>query len=465
VLAATVLGSGMVFLDGTVVNIAVPAMARSFHTGVSGIQWVLDVYLVTLSSLLLIGGSLGDTFGRRRMFVMGLIVFTGASALCGVAPTLGLLIGARALQGAGGALLVPGSLAIISSTFEGEDRGRAIGLWSGLAGLSTAVAPFLGGYLIGAVGWRSIFFINVPLALATIAISLRHVPESRDPGANTSPDLVGATLATLGLGALAAALIERRWWIAVIAVVLLAAFVVAEHVQPHPMVPLQLFANAQFTGANLATFGVYAAVGGVLFLVVVQLQETLGYSALLAGTSLLPITACMLVLSPRVGQLSQRIGPRLPMTVGPLVVAIGAILLSRIAPGQSYAAVVLPGAVVFGIGLSITVAPLTSTVLAAVPDEHVGTASGINNAVSRVAGLVAVAALPAVAGIGSNLSGPSLNHGFHTAMLICAASSAAGGIVALITVRSGTAVPPPATANLLSPCRPELAPAAARPDR
>ncbi len=427
VLAATVLGSGMVFLDGTVVNIAVPALGRSFHTGISGIQWVLDVYLVTLASLLLPGGSLGDRYGRRRVFVIGLATFTGASALCGAAPTLGLLIAARALQGAGGALLVPGSLAIISSAFEGEERGRAIGVWSGLAGLATAVAPFLGGWLIGAVGWRSIFFLNVPIAVLTIWIARRHVPETRDVDDSAPPDLLGAALAALALGALAAGLIERIWWFAPVALVLLGLFVLVERSRPDPMVPLGLFANLQFTGANITTFGVYAALSGALFLVIVQLQVSLGYSPLAAGASFLPITACMLLLSPRMGQLAQRIGPRLPMTLGPLIAAAGAVLFSRVVPGQSYVGAKLPAALVLGLGLSITVAPLTSTVLAAVSEDHVGTASGINNAVSRVAGLVAVAALPAVTGLGADLSRAGLSHGYRAAMLVCAASAAAGG--------------------------------------
>jgi EmrB/QacA subfamily drug resistance transporter len=458
IVAATVLGSGMVFLDGTVVNIAVPSLARGFHTGVAGVQWVLDIYLVTLAALLLPGGNMGDRYGRRRVFVAGLVLFTVASVLCGAAPTLGLLIGARAVQGVGGALLVPGSLAIISSTFDGEDQGRAIGMWTGLSGVAAAVAPFVGGWLIGAVGWRSIFFINVPVAVLAVSISLRHVPESRDWNDTTPLDIAGTVVAALGLAALAAALIEREWWLAPVAAGLLIAFAVVEHVQPHPMVPLAIFGSRQFAGANLTTFGVYAALSGVLFLVVVQLQVSLGFSALEAGTALLPITACMLVLSPRMGQLAQRIGPRVPMTVGPLVVALGVLLFSRVTPGESYAAAVLPAGIVLGLGLSITVAPLTSTVLASVSREHVGTASGINNAVSRVAGLVAVAALPALTGLGADLSKAGLAHGYRNAMYVCAASAAVGGIVAFLTVRTAVPVQEPVAGNLLRPCHdcPEL---------
>jgi EmrB/QacA subfamily drug resistance transporter len=447
-----VLGSGMVFLDGTVVNIAIPSLTRGFHAGTSGIQWVLDVYLVTLASLLLPGGSLGDRYGRRRIFLVGLTVFTLSSALCGVAPSLGFLIGARALQGAGGALLVPGSLAILSSTFEGDDRGRAIGVWSGFSGLAAAVAPLLGGWLISAVGWRSIFFINVPIALVTGAVTRRHVPESRDPTATASPDLLGAVLVAIALGAAAAGLIEHRWWYAPVAAGALVGFVMVELRQSAPMVPMALFANRQFSGANLTTFGVYSALSGVLFLVVVRLQVSLGESALVAGTALLPITACMLLLSPRMGQLAQRIGPRIPMTVGPLIVAVGALLFARVGPGRSFATSVVPAAFVFGLGLSVTVAPLTSTVLAAVGPDHAGTASGINNAVSRIAGLVAVAALPALAGIGAHLGAADLAHGYRTAMFVCAAASAAGGVIAAVTVRSGSPVQVGSTGNLLRPC-------------
>jgi EmrB/QacA subfamily drug resistance transporter len=451
VLLATVLGSGMVFLDGTVVNIAIPAIGRDLHAGISGVQWVLDSYLVVLSALLLLGGSLGDRYGRRRVFAIGLIAFTGASVLCGVAPDLGLLIGARALEGAGGALLVPGSLAIISATFEAEDRRRAIGAWSGLAGVSTAIAPLIGGWLTDSVSWRAIFFLNVPFALATL-YALRHVPESRDDQAVGRPDIVGALTASMALAAMTAGLIQRVWWLEGVAVLLVVAFVWVERREPNAVLPLDIFSSLQFTGANLTTVAVYGALGGFMFLVVLNLELVLGYSAVSAGASLLPITALMLVLSPRMGQLSQRIGPRIPMTLGPLVLAAGILLLVRATPGHSYADGVLPGVVVFGLGLAITVGPLTGTVLAAVDQRHVGVASGVNNAASRVAGLVTVALLPALTHMGTALNRRGISAGFHEAMVVCAAIAAFGGVMALLTIRSSVEVVPTIQAALQQPC-------------
>ncbi|HEX8769394.1 MAG TPA: DHA2 family efflux MFS transporter permease subunit, partial [Acidimicrobiales bacterium] len=400
VLAATVLGSGVAFLDGTVVNVALPTIGRDLHTSMAGLQWTLDAYLVTLSALLLLGGSLGDRFGRRRMFVVGLAGFTVASLLCGLAPTAGFLVVARAVQGVGGALLVPGSLAIISSTFHPDDRGRAIGAWSGLAGIASALGPFLGGWLIGAASWRLIFLINVPLAAMAVWVTLRHVPETRS--ADSRPlDVPGAVLVTIGLTGISYAAIEHNGAASIVAGALgtaaIVAFLLLERASSHPMLPLGVFRSRQFTGANLTTFAVYAGLGGALFLVVLRLQVSLGYGALEAGASLVPFTVLMLLVSPAAGQLGQHIGPRLPMTVGPLLAGCGLALFGQIGPGDDYFSAILPAVFVFGLGMALTVAPLTAAVLGSLEDSAAGIASGVNNAVARLAGLLAVAVLPALA--------------------------------------------------------------------
>lgn len=458
VLGATVLGSGIVFLDGTVVNVALPAIAEDLDAELSGLQWTLDAYLVTLSALLLLGGSLGDLYGRRRMFVLGLVGFTLASILCGLAPNIEALIAARALQGAGGALLVPGSLAIISASFHPDDRGRAVGAWSGLAGVSTAIGPFFGGWLIDAVSWRLVFLINVPLAIVAVLVATRHVPESRDTSSTPRPDLPGAAAVSLGLAGLAYALIEgagdmtaTTWTMAVLGVIGLVAFVTIEARGAHPMLPLEVFRSRQFTGANLTTLAVYTGLGGATFLLVLQLQVVLGYSALEAGASLLPVTLLMLVLSARAGNLAQHIGPRLPMTAGPLVVAAGLMLFARVEAGSTYLASVLPAAVVFGLGLALTVAPLTATVLASVDERHLGVGSGVNNAVARVAGLLAVALLPALVGLDTS-SPAGFSAGFVDAMHIAAGICLAGALVAWATIRSATPVPDTTQPSVLQPC-------------
>jgi len=439
VLAAAVMGSGVAFLDGTVVNVALPAIGDDLGTSITGLQWTVDAYLVTLSALLLLGGSLGDRFGRRAMFVYGLAAFTAASVLCGVAPSSGFLVAARGLQGVGGALLVPGSLAIIAATFDNEDRGRAVGAWAGLAGLASSVGPFLGGWLIDAVSWRLIFLINVPLAAVAAAIAIRHVPESRAPD-EVPLDVTGALLVTASLAAIAFAAIDHSGTGAAVAgaggALGLLAFVAVERTSPHPMLPLKMFRSAQFTGANLTTLAVYAGLSGGLFLVVLRLQVSLQYSALEAGAALTPFTVLMLVLSPRAGQVGQRVGARIPMTVGPIVAGVGLALLSRAGPGDHYVSTVLPGVVVFGTGMAITVAPLTSAVLASATDALAGVASGVNNAVARLAGLLAVAALPALAGISTEGSiGSSLGDGYGTALSISAGLCVAGGVIAAATVR------------------------------
>ena len=450
IVAAAVLGSGIVFLDGTVVNVALPAMRDDLDMSVAGLQWTIDAYLVTLSALILLGGNLGDVIGRRRVFVGGLAGFVVASLLCGIAPNAGALIASRALQGAAGAFLVPGSLAIISATFHPDDRGRAIGAWSGLAGVASALGPLVGGWLIDAVSWRLIFLINLPLALVAIVLALRHVPETRDPEADR-PDVIGAVAVTVGLAAITYALIEQQWLLGVVGAAALVAFVVIEQRTREPMLPLGLFRSTQFTGANLTTFAVYAALGGAMFLVVLHLQVSFSYSAIAAGLSLMPITILMFAFSSRVGQLAQRIGPRGPMTLGPVAAGAGMWLLGEATPGGSYASEILPGVTLFGIGLTITVAPLTAAVLAAADERHFGTASAVNNAVARIAGLVAVAVLPVIAGIDATTS-RELASGFPTAMRVCAVLCASGGVIAWATIRNHIEVRTPPVASHVHPC-------------
>jgi EmrB/QacA subfamily drug resistance transporter len=455
VLAATALGSGMAFLDGTVVNVALPAMGRDLGANIAGLQWIINGYMLMLASLILISGSLGDRLGRRRLFVTGVTWFALASAICAAAPTLEVMIAGRVLQGIGGALLTPGSLAILQTTFQHSDRGRAVGAWSGLTSLSAAIGPFIGGWLVDSVSWRLIFLINLPIAAATVAIALRHVPETRDDTATGKLDASGAALATLGLGGLTVGLIsagdrgfaDPSVLVAlVIGVVCLVAFVEVERHSSHPMLPPGIFANIRFTGANLVTVVVYGALGTATFLVVVYLQA-LGYSALRAGAALLPMTLLMLALSGYAGSLADRIGPRIPMTVGPLLMASGFLLMLRIGPGSSnYVGVVLPSVIVLGLGLVATVAPLTATVLSSVEDHHAGIASGVNNAVARSAQLMAVAAIPLAAGItGDVYRDPvAFSVGFHMAVIISAALAAAGSVVAFVTLAERLPAPAPA---------------------
>jgi EmrB/QacA subfamily drug resistance transporter len=447
VLLATVLGSGIAFLDTTVVNVALPTIGEDLGAGIASLQWVVNAYTLTLSGFLLLGGSLGDHYGRRRIFVLGVVWFAAASALCGIAPTDEALIAARALQGVGGALLTPGSLAILEASFRREDRGPAIGAWSGLGGVTAAIGPFLGGWLVQAASWRLIFFINLPLAAVVVWVSLRHVPETRDPGATGRLDWAGSALAAAGLAGIVYALTDgpaRGWTSPVIlatglgGVAALAAFVAWERRTSAPMLPLDIFASRQFTAANLVTFVVYGALGGSLFLMPIQLQRVLGYSPLASGVALIPITVILLLLSARAGHLAARIGPRLPMTLGPLGVAAGFALFTRIGPGASYLVDILPASIVYGLGLTLTVAPLTSTVLAAAPPEHAGIASAVNNDVARTAGLLAVAVLPVVAGIsGAGALEPDrFAAGFRTAMTIAAVLCAAGGVLSWLAIRN-----------------------------
>jgi EmrB/QacA subfamily drug resistance transporter len=447
VILATVLGSGITALDSTVVGIGLPAIGKEFHIGVDGLQWTVNAYTVTLAGLLLLGGSLGDRFGRRRVFLIGVVWFAVASLLCGIAPNAPMLVIARALQGVGGALLMPGSLAILEASFADGDRARAIGAWSGLGGVATAIGPFVGGYLINAVSWRLIFYINLPLAAAVIVIALRHVPESRDPRAAKSSDVTGAALAALGLAGVTYGLTEgptHGWNSAAVlgslfaGVLALALFLLVEARGRAPMMPLGVFRSRQFSAANAVTFIVYAALGGALFLVPVVLQSGAGYSPLQAGVSLLPITAIMLAFSARSAALSARIGPRLQMSVGPIVVAGGMALFTLVGTGGDYFTEVLPPVLLLAAGLAITVAPLTATALSAAPPEHAGVASAVNNTVARSGTLIAVAVLPAAAAItGTSYLHPAeLVAGFHTAVLVAAVACAAGGVLAALTIRN-----------------------------
>lgn len=436
-LLATILGSSIAMLDATVVNVALPELGRSLDTDVGGLQWTLNGYTLALASLILLGGALGDRWGRRRVFVIGVIWFAIASALCGLAPNIEILVGARILQGVGAALLTPGSLALISASIDERDRGAAIGAWAGLGGVASAVGPILGGWLVDAVSWRAVFLINVPVAVVIIWVAVRHVPESRDPDASEEVDRAGILLAALGLAALTYGLIASSVPVSVVGLAVLVGFVLQERRAPRPLMPLAMFAERTFAAANLVTLAVYAALGGTFFLFVLHLQVVAGYSPLQAGAASLPITVLMLILSPYAGTLGERIGPRTPMTVGPLVAAAGLLLMLRIGPDATYVGDVLPAVVVFGLGLSTMVAPLTTAVLSAAPSTQAGVASGINNAVARTGQLLAVAALPALVGIsGDAYSDPDVvEDGFRTSMVICAVLLVAGGLIAAVLVR------------------------------
>ncbi|MGW1892702.1 MFS transporter [Streptomyces sp. NPDC002004] len=446
ILGCVVLASGMAMLDGTVVNVALPRIGRDLGTSLSSLQWVVNGYMLTLSALLLWGGSLGDRIGRRRTLLVGVAWFAVASALCGVAPNAGALIAARALQGVGGALLTPGSLAIVRSVFHPDDQARAVGAWSGLTGVAGALGPFLGGWLIDGPGWRWIFLINVPIAAVVLAIALRHVPESRDPAAaGRRFDFLGGVLAALSLAGVSYALIEASGGasVAAIAVSGLAglacgcAFVLVERVRAEPMLPPSLFRSRLFSATNGMTLFLYSGIGGILFLLPVQLQTTLGYDALQSGTATLPLTVLMLLLSARAGDLARRVGPTLPLVTGPLVAAVGVLLMMRVRPGASYVTDVLPAVVVLGLGMSLFVAPLTATVLASVEPSRAGLASGVNNTAARVAQLLVVAALPLVVGLSGDAytSPAAVDASFHRAVVVCSGLFALGAATALVFIR------------------------------
>ncbi|MEU1375260.1 MFS transporter [Streptomyces triculaminicus] len=446
VVLTAVLGSGMAMLDSTVVNVALPHIGKDLDADLGALQWTVNAYMLTLAGLILLGGSLGDRYGRRRVFVTGTVWFALASLLCGLAPDAGILIAARALQGVGGALLTPGSLALIQAVFHPDDRAGAVGAWSGLGGVASAVGPFVGGWLVDGPGWRWVFLINLPLAAVCVPVALKHVPETRDPSAHGRFDVLGAALGALALAAVTYALIAAPdkgaspWVIVpgVAGVLLGVAFVYVERRRANPMLPLEIFRVRQFSAINVVTVFVYAAFSGFFFLSVLQLQVVLGWSALEAGTALLPTTVLMLMLSARSGRVAQRVGARLPLTVGPLLCAAGLLLMTRVGAGARYWTDVLPALVVLGLGMVVLVAPLTATVLASVDVARAGLASGINNAAARAAGLIAVAALPLAAGMGPDVyrDPAAFSAAFERAMLLCAGALLVGAALAWATVRA-----------------------------
>lgn len=453
-LATVIIGSGIAMLDGTVVNIAIRTIGEDLHASLTQVQWVLNGYLLALASLILVGSSLGDRHGRKRVYLIGVSAFGVASVACAFAQTPEQLIAFRVLQGMAAALLTPGSLALIQSSFRPEDRPPAIGRWAGIAGVATAIGPFVGGFLVQNAGWRWIFLINVPLCLLVLWLA-RCVPESRDEEETAPFDIAGAVLGTLTLGLTTFLLTSWRELPTavaigglVIAVLAGAGFVRLER-RPGAMAPVELFASRVFTAANLMTFLVYGALGAVIFLLVLQLQVTAGYTPLQAGVSTLPITISMLLFSSRAAAVSARIGPRLPMTIGPLVCSAGVVLLAFIGADASYVVHVLPGMVLFAIGLTMLVSPLTTAVLAAAPDRHAGVASGINNAVARAGSLLAVAALPMLVGLsGDDYQNPvALTDAFRSGQLLCAGLLAAGGIVSWFGLRGVGQEPAPVAAE------------------
>jgi EmrB/QacA subfamily drug resistance transporter len=454
VLAATILGSGIASLDATVVGNALPHIGKEFHTGVASLQWVVAAYTLTLAAFLLLGGSLGDRMGRRKIFELGVIWFAIASLVCAIAPNAPVLIAARAVQGIGGALLTPGSLAILQASFVADDRSRAIGAWSGFGGLAGAAGPLVGGYLLNVASWRWIFVINLPLSIAVLIISRRHVPESVDESNRGRIDAPGATWAVLALAGLTYALIQAPsdgWGspaiVAILAVGIfsIGAFIVTELRSRNPLVPPRMFVARQFAATNAVTLLVYAGLGGALFLLPITLQEVAGYSPLESGLALVPITLMMLFLSARSGKLASRIGPRLQMTTGPLIAGAGLWLMTLCVHHHNYFIGVLPGVVVLGAGLVITVAPLTSTAMSSAPAEHAGIASAVNNDVARVGGLLAVAVLPVVSSITGDayLHPAALGSGFEKAGLICAGLCWIGAVIAGLFISNGARVTPP----------------------
>ena len=433
---ACILASSLSFVEGSVLNVALPAIRGSYGAGAQDVQWVVNAYLLPLSALLLLGGALGDHFGRRRLLVIGTAIFAATSLVCALAPSLPVLLAARAAQGIGAALLLPNSLALLNAAFEGEKRGRAVGIWAASGAAMAAVAPLIGGWLVGTVGWPAIFYINLPLALGAFLLALRFVTESREDGAGRT-DYAGALLATAGLGGLTYGL---TLWSAtrkfstpatvalVLGAVLLAGFLWAERTRgKRAMMPIELFKNRCFSGLNLLTFLLYGAFGAAMLLIPYVLISSGGYSPVEAGLAMLPLPVLMTAVSPKMGAIAARIGPRLPLTVGPMIVGVGMLLAWLIREDGSYWTGTFPVILLMALGMTIAVAPLTSSVLGSVKEQHVAMASGFNSAVARIGGLIATALLGSVLAS----EGPAMFAGFHAAMMVSAAVAAAGGVVAL----------------------------------
>jgi EmrB/QacA subfamily drug resistance transporter len=449
-MATTILGSAVAMLTATVVNVALPTIAGDLDASSAEQTWVINAYLLPVASLILLGGALGDRFGRVRLYRIGVAWFAVASVACALAPGIQWLIAARFLQGIGGALLTPGSLAIIETTLRSEDRGRGIGSWSGLGGVAGAVGPFIGGLLVAA-SWRWVFVVNVPFALAVLVLSVR-LPDTRDPDAiDERLDVLGAVLTAVGLGAVTFSLVQgpSGGWsggeLAAGAAGLACLGVLAVHERRlrKPLFPVDLLALRPVAAANAITFVVYGGMAVVFFLLTIQLQVTAGWSPVASGLALLPVTLIMLVLSSRAGALAARIGPRWPLTAGPVLIAAGMLLLTRVGPDARYLTDVLPGAAVFGLGLACTVAPVTSTALGSVPDARAGAASGLNNAVSLTGQLLAVASLPALVGLtGDSLRDPvALDNAFPSAMLAGAVIVGLGAVIAAVALRPADECP------------------------
>ncbi|MEO8455703.1 MAG: DHA2 family efflux MFS transporter permease subunit [Sphingomicrobium sp.] len=447
-LVACILASSLSFVEGSVLNVALPAIRASYGAGAEQVQWVVNAYLLPLSALLLLGGALGDHFGRRRLLVIGTGIFAVTSLLCALAPSLPILLGARAAQGIGAALLLPNSLALLNAAYSGEKRGRAVGIWAAAGAAAAAIAPLIGGWLVGSVGWPAIFYINLPLALGAILIALKFVEESSDPGAGRT-DYAGAVLATAGLGGLTYAL---TLWSAsgefgpkavtslVLGIVLLVAFLAAElHRRARAMLPIALFGNLCFSGLNLVTFLLYGAFGAAMLLIPFVLITSGGYSPVEAGLAMLPLPILMTAASPTMGSLAARMGPRIPLTIGPLVVAGGLVVARLIGPDSSYWSGAFPTIAILALGMTIAVAPLTASVLGSVEEQHVAMASGFNSAVARLGGLIATALLGSVLG----QHGVAIFAGFHTAMFVSAAVAALSAVVAL-TMLGGVRMKKPA---------------------
>jgi EmrB/QacA subfamily drug resistance transporter len=449
-LVGTILGSGAVFVEGSVTIVALPAIARDFHLGIDGLQWVLNAYLLPVSALMLLGGALGDRFLRRRVFALGLVGFSVASILCAIAPNLPLLLVARVMQGAAGALVVPNSLALLETAYHGEARGAAVGQWAAWSAVSGALGPLIGGWLVDSTSWRWVFVCVAPLALAAVvAVGADHGnAEARE---KRPVDYAGAALVTLGLAGFVGALTiaadsgltnARVLVTGGAGLACLASFLFLERRARSPLLPLEVLRVRRFVGVNAATLAVYAALNGVFFLLMLQLQTAMGYSALAAGASLLPVNGLMLLLSPIAGRMASRIGARVLMVTGSLLAAVGILLFARVKTGAPYATSVLPATLVFGIGLSCFVAPLTSVALNALGEARAGLASGVNNAVARMAGLLGVAGVPLAAGLGGarELGNRTVSSGFARAMIICAALCAVGSAIAALTVRGSDSV-------------------------